>query len=190
MRPTWRRAIPVLLSAIVTGALAGTAAWYLKPPTPLRVTRFHFTPPDGQPFTGLARRVIDISPDGAQIVYAANGRLYLRSMSDQDAKTIAGTEIYQSVTNPVFSPDGRSLAFHATSDQTIKKIAVTGGAAVTVCAATMPFGMSWGPNGIVFSQGSQGIWLVSGDGGTPRSALVTLKDGEVSASPQMLPGGR
>jgi hypothetical protein len=189
-RPKWRRAIPVLLSAIVTGALAGTAAWYLKPSTPLRVTRFHFNPPDGQPFTGLARRVIDISPDGAQIVYTANGRLYLRSMSDEDAKAIAGTEIHQAVTNPVFSPDGRSVAFHATSDQTIKKIAVTGGAAVTVCAAAMPLGMSWGPNGIVYSQGSQGIWLVSADGGTPPSVLVTLKDGEVSASPQMLPGGR
>jgi serine/threonine-protein kinase len=115
-RPRWRRAIPVLLSAIVTGALAGTAAWHLKPLTPLRVTRFHFTPPDGQPFTGLARRMIDISPDGAQVVYTANGRLYLRSMSDQDAKAIAGTEIHQAVTNPVFSPDGRSVAFHLRSD--------------------------------------------------------------------------
>ncbi len=139
---------------------------------------------------GTARRVIDISPDGTRIVYAANGRLYLRSMSDQDAKVIAGTEIYQTVTNPVFSPDGRSVAFHATSDQTLKRIAVTGGAAVTLCATSMPFGLSWAQNGIVFSQGSQGIRLVSAEGGTPPSVLVTLKDGEVSASPQMLPGGR
>ena len=171
-------------------ALAGTAAWYFKPSTPLTVTRFQFTLPDGQPFTGFARRVIDISPDGTQIVYAANGRLYLRSMSEQDAKAIPGTEVYQAVTNPVFSPDGRSVAFHAISDQTLKRIAVTGGAAVTLCPAAMPFGMSWGPNGIVFSQGSQGIRHVSADGGTPPEVLVTLKDGEVSASPQMLPGGR
>ena len=33
-QPLWRRAIPVVLSAIVAGALAGTAAWYLKPVRP------------------------------------------------------------------------------------------------------------------------------------------------------------
>ncbi len=189
-RPVWRRAIPVVLAILITGVLAATAAWSFKPSPPLHVTRFLFTPPDGQPFTGLGRRVIDISPDGTQIVYAANGRLYLRLMSEQNAKAIPGTEIYQAVTNPVFSPDGRSVAFHATSDQTLKKIAVTGGAAVTLCTAAMPYGMSWGSNGIVFSQGSQGIKLVSAEGGTPPDVLVPPKDGEVPASPQMLPGGR
>ena len=189
-RPTWRRAIPVVLSALAAGALAGTAAWYLKPAPALRITRFQLTLPDGQPFTGLARRVIDISPDGAQIVYAANGRLYIRSMSELDATVIPGTEIYQAVTNPIFSPDGRSVAFHATSDQTLKTIAVTGGAAITLCAAAMPLGMSWGPDGIVFSQGSQGISRVSANRGTPPEVLVSVKDGEVSASPQMLPGGQ
>ena len=189
-RPIWRRAIPVVLSILVTGVLAATAAWSFKPSPPLHVTRFLFTPPDGQPFTGLARRVIDISPDGTQIVYAANGRLYLRLMSEQNARAIPGTDIYQAVTNPVYSPDGRSVAFHATSDQTIKKIAVTGGAAVTLCTAAMPYGMSWGSNGIVFSQGTQGIKLVSAEGGTPPDVLVPPKDGEIPASPQMLPGGR
>ena len=160
-RPLWRRAMPAVLSAIVVGGLAGTAAWYLKPSTPLRVTRFQYTLPDGQPFTGFARRVIDISPDGTHIVYAANARLYLRSMSELSPRAIPGTELYQSVTNPVFSPDGRSIAFYAVSDQTVRRIAVTGGTAATVCAAAMPFGMSWGPDGILFSQGSQGISLVS-----------------------------
>ena len=101
----------------------------------------------------------------------------------------SGTEGYQAVTSPVFSPDGRSVAFHATSDQTIKRIALTGGAAVTICPATSPFGMSWGADGIVFSEGGKGIRHVSLNSGTP-DVLVTLNDGEVSASPQMLPGGR
>ena len=188
--PLWRRAIPILLAAIAAAALAGTAAWYLKPSTPLRVTRFEFIPPDGQPFTGLARRVIDISPDSAQIVYAASGRLYLRLLSQLDAKSIPGSEIYQAVTNPVFSPDGRSVAFYATSDQTIKRIAVTGGTAVTLCTAAMPLGMSWGPDGVVFSQGSQGISLVAANDSTPPRVLGSPRTGEVPASPQMLPGGQ
>ena len=167
-------------------ALAGTAAWYLKPSPPLAVTRFQFTLPEGQSFTGLARRMVDMSPDGTQIVYVANGRLYLRSMSERDAKAIQGTEGYEAVTNPVFSPDGRSVAFYATSDQTLKRIAVTGGAAVTICPADMPFGMSWGPDGIVFSEGSKGVMRVSPDGGTP-DVLVSLKDGEVRRAHRCCP---
>jgi serine/threonine protein kinase len=188
-RPLWRRAIPGLLSAIAAGALAGTAAWYFKPSTPLEVTRFHYLLPEGQSLTGLASRMVDISPDGARLVYVADGRLYLRVMSEQDATAIQGTEAYQAVTSPVFSPDGRSIAFHASSDQTLKRIAATGGAAVTICPAAIPFGMSWGADGIVFSEGSKGIMHVSPNGGTPK-VLVSLKDGEVSVSPQMLPGGQ
>ena len=173
----------------MAGGLAGTAAWYLKPSPPLTVTRLQFTLPEAQRFSGIDRRMIDISPDGTHLVYVASGRLYLRAMADQDAKEIQGTDGYQAVKNPVFSPDGRSVAFHAFSDQTLKKIAVTGGAAVTICPSDLPFGMSWGPDGIVFAQRSKGISRVSPDGGTP-DVLVDPKDGEVSESPQMLPGGR
>jgi hypothetical protein len=44
------------------------------------ITRFPFTLPEGQQLTNLGRQVVAISPDGAQMVYAANRRLYLRSM--------------------------------------------------------------------------------------------------------------
>ncbi len=190
-QPRWRmrRAISLVLSAIMVGGLAGTAAWHLKPSAPRDVTRFPFALPEGQSFSAVGRRVVDVSPDGAQMVYVANGRLYLRSMSERDAKAIQGTEGYQSVTSPVFSPDGRSVAFYATVDQTLKRIAVTGGAAVTICAADQPFGVSWGSDGILFAEGSKGIRRVSPNGGTP-DVLVSLKDGEAAESPQMLPGGR
>src|SRR5262249_33678538 len=51
-----------------------------------------------------------------------------------------------------------------------------------------PLGVSWGPDGIVFGQGSEGIMRVSPDGGKPES-LVTVKTGEVAHGPQILPGG-
>ncbi len=160
-----------------------------SPPPRLRSLDSNYLLPEGLSLTGLASRMVDISPDGAQLVYVADGRLYLRVMSEQDATAIQGTEGYQAVTSPVFSPDGRSIAFHASSDQTLKRIAATGGAAVTICPAAIPFGMSWGADGIVFSEGSKGIMHVSPNGGTP-NVLVSLKDGEVSVSPQMLPGGQ
>jgi eukaryotic-like serine/threonine-protein kinase len=191
-QPLWRRAIPVVLSAIVAGALAGTAAWYLslRPATPLAVTRLPFTLPEGQAFSEpIARHMIALSADGAQIAYVANTRLYLRSMSELDVHAIQGTERYLYVTDPVFSPDGRSIAFYAAADQTLKKIATTGGVPVTICPADAPLGITWGPEGIVFGQRYKGIMRVSPNGGTP-DVLVSVKDDEEPHRPQLLPGGQ
>jgi Tol biopolymer transport system component len=129
-----------------------------------------------------------MSPDGTQIVYEANRRLYHRFMSELDARPIPGSEAFAAVFNPVFSPDGRSIAFFAASDLTVKKISVTGGAALTICPADNVFGMSWGMDGIVFGQGPKGIMRVSANGGRPEQ-LVTVKPGELAFAPQMLPGG-
>ena len=64
---------------------------------------------EGQNFSNAGRQAVAISPDGARMVYVANTRLYLRSMSELDARAIPGTEAPAGafVTNPVFSPDGR-----------------------------------------------------------------------------------
>jgi serine/threonine-protein kinase len=88
--------------------------------------------------------------------------------------------------NPAFSPDGRSVAFFA--DGAIKRIAVSGGAAVTICPADAPFGLTWDATGIVFGQGSKGILRCSPNGGTPQR-LATVKDDEQAQGAQMLPGG-
>jgi serine/threonine-protein kinase len=90
---------------------------------------------------------------------------------------------------PVFSPDGQSLAFYSTVDFAVRKIAVSGGAAVTICPADAPLlGMTWDASGIVFGQGSKGIMRVSANGGQP-TVVARVKSGEVAASPQVLPGG-
>lgn len=98
-----------------------------------------------------------MSPDGTQMVYVAmpGPQLYLRSMSDLEVKPISGTGVYDGVSEPAFSPDGRSIAFFARADRTLKRIAVTGGAAVTICAVEgSPSGLSWGSDAIVFGQGN------------------------------------
>ena len=177
------------LAAVLAGALTFAAAWSLRPsPPPLAVTRSVFPLPEGQSFTNPGRNTVAISPDGARMVYVANSRLYLRSLSEVDARPITGTERFQNVINPVFSPDGQSVAFFTTGDNTIKRIAVTGGAAVTIAPATNPFGMSWGPDGIVFGQAGAGILRVSAAGGTPQ-VLVKVNEDETADSPQVLPDG-
>ena len=172
-QPFWRRAMPVVLSAIVAG-VAGrnrrVVPQSLTPATPLAVTRLPFTLPEGQVFTGTWSAVIRwlCRRTARRWCIAANGRLYLRSMSELDVQAIQGTEGYRDVDDPVFSPDGRSIVFYAVDDQTLKKIAVTGGAAVTIRPGRRPVSASAGDRTASSSaKRSKGIMRVSPNGGTP-----------------------
>src|SRR6185436_11264936 len=135
------------------------------------------------------RQLVSISPDGSQFIYVANTKLYLKPMRELSSIFIQGTEIASGVLNPVFSPDSRSVAFYSGLDKTLKRIAVSGGAPVTISAIDSPFGMSWGPdNNILVGQGGKGIIRVSANGGKPET-IVSVKPNEVAHGPQLLPGG-
>src|SRR5262249_33798105 len=196
-RPWWKRAIPVLVAAMLAGTVVGIAVWNARPSImPPTITRFLFTLPEGQQFLdnnpvlpAPFLQLLAISPDGMQMVYVANRRLYLRSFSELAARPIAGTEVTQGALGyPVFSPDSRSIAFWSGDVQagTVKRIALTGGVAVTICQANYPFGMSWSNEWIVFGQ-VDGIKRVSANGGQPE-LLLSVK-GSRLWEPQVLPGG-
>ena len=184
--PLWKRAIPLVATVIVVGALSSIATWYFRPSTALRpITRFALTLDKDQQLTNANRQVIAISSDGTKMAYTTSSWLYLRSMSELEARPIREATQSANVSNPVFSPDGESIAFWSGDDQALKRIAVRGGVAVTICQAINPFGMSWGTDGIVFTQ-AEGIMRVSANGGQPER-LVDAKGEGVMASPQMLP---
>jgi len=190
-RSLWKRAMPVAIATIVASALT-SVAWNLRPSspaTPLPITRFSLALAEGQQFgfTLGTRQMVAISPDGTQMGYLTNLGLYVRSMSDLQARTIPGIEV--NIFNPVFSPDGRSLAFYSIPEGRIKRIAVSGGAAVAICQADLPFGMSWSAAGILFGQGNKGIMRVSPDGGKPEQ-LVSVKGDQFAHGPQILPDGQ
>jgi len=187
-RRRWAIAIAIGVAA-ATLAVAGAAIVLNNgSEVPLPVMRATFVLPEGQVFTNPGRRVVAISPDGSRFAYVANLRLYLRPLSELDATPIPGIEeSSDAVLNPVFSPDGRSIAFW--SPNTIKRISVGGGPAVTICEASRPFGMSWYGDTILFGQGGDGIKQVSASGGKPQT-LVTVRPGEIADGPQMLPGGQ
>jgi Tol biopolymer transport system component len=186
-RRRWAIAIASGIAA-ATLAVAGSAiVLNRKSGVPLPVMRATFVLPEGQIFTNSGRRVVAISPDGSRFAYVANLRLYLRPLSELDATPITEIQESDAVLNPVFSPDGRSIAFW--SPNTIKRISVGGGPAVTICEASRPFGMSWHGDTIVFGQGGDGIKQVSASGGKPET-LVTVRPGEIADGPQVLPGGQ
>jgi protein kinase-like protein/WD40 repeat protein len=184
-------AVSAAAAATVVFAICVAVAWRVWPDKPrLTVTRFSIGLGEGQEFFNTGRRVLNISPDGTQIVYVANQRLYHRLLSEGQAKPIPGTEEQQlGVVNPVFSPDGASIAFYAPADNVLKRIAVAGGSAVTLCPATYPDGVAWSGDAILFGQAGRGIVRVPATGGTPE-VIVPVRNGERAHGPQLLPGGQ
>jgi Tol biopolymer transport system component len=183
--------VVAIAAAVASAILATAVTWSVRPsPTPAPVSRFTFALPQEQSFSSASRQLVATSPDGTQIVYVANTRLYLRPISAFEAQPIPGTDVARGgVANPVFSPDGKAIAFWSGADQTVKRVAVGGGTAVTMCPADYPFGMNWTDDGLVFGQGSKGIMRVSASGGRPE-LLVRVKENEVAHGPQILPGGQ
>lgn len=197
-QPLWKRAVPTVTTVMVAAAVAATLAWnaWRLPAPP--VTRFPIVLPEGQQFAGRSQ-VLAVSPDGSRVVYAAgNGQstdaprqraqLYLRSMVEMGAHPVAGTSL--DVMSPFFSPDGQWIGFYSFQDSTLKKIALSGGAPLTICKADPPYGVTWDGEWIVFAdQGTKGILRVSPNGGEPE-VLAAVKPGEVFSAPQMLDNGK
>ncbi len=184
--PMWKRAATVAAAGVVA-ALAAISAWLLKPlPAPV-VTRFSMTLPAGQEFTNTGRQAIVISPDGLNLVYVANGRLYLRTLSSEEPQPLAGTEGAKGVFQPTFSPDGRSIAFVAGVE--LKRIALNGGTATPIATLKAGlYGLSWSGDHLVFGDSGTRILRVPVAGGTPEE-LVSVTAPELVSSPSMLPGG-
>ena len=178
---------------IAGGALVAALAvgWMMrpKPTAPAVVARFEMELPEGQDFTRTGRHTVALSPDGRHLVYVANRQLYLRAMHELSATPISGTEGLDPA-EPVFSPDGQWLAFW--SNDQLRKVPVTGGTPVALCAAQAPHGASWSGDRIFLGQERpSGIVEVEANGGTPK-LVVTLdeKKNELAHGPQLIAGGR
>jgi serine/threonine protein kinase len=175
-------------AALVLGLIiAGVAVWKMKPTEPRQVMRFDYDLPEGQQLSTTGSPLA-VSPNGKQIVYSTTKGLYLRSVDELTAKLIAGTE--GNTQQPFFSPDGKSIGYFSVTDGQLKKIAMSGGAPVTLCAVSQLVGAWWSAdNTIVYGQYPAGpIMRVSANGGTPE-ALIKSK-AELLIFPQALPDGK
>jgi serine/threonine-protein kinase len=134
-----------------------------------------------------------VSPNGRMVVIAASigGRgehqqLWLRPLDALQAQPMPSTE---DAVAPFWSPDSRYIGFFA--QRKLKKIAVSGGPAQTLCDAPSSRGGWWSDDGgfIVATLNTPGGLLrIPAAGGTPQP-LTQLKQGEVThRTPQVLPG--
>jgi eukaryotic-like serine/threonine-protein kinase len=194
-----RRAGSIVVAVAAATAITAYATWRLtRVPAPsLPLVRFAIALPTGDRFSNTGVHAVALSPDGSRLAYTANRRLFLRSMDQLEATPIRGTEgdTVAAGRGPFFSLDGRWIGFWQQGQ--LKKVPITGGTPLVLCAAENPWGVSWtSDNRILYGQseqgagkGAAGIWRVSSEGGRPEH-VVKLEAGEVAQGPQMLPGGR
>ena len=191
-RALWKRVAPLAAVGILAAAIGLLAMRNLQStPPPAPVVRFDSPLSAGLTLAPMARPFLNVSRDGTQIayVYGTNRTLYVRRLSERDAHAVPGTQNLGELFAPAFSPDGRALAFWS-GDGTIKRVSIEGGAAVTLCRADNPYGLTWDESGIFFAQGEKGtIVRVSADGGTPE-VIARAKQGQLVSGPEVLPGGR
>src|SRR5262245_21875647 len=194
--PSFRkRAIPVAAAAIAAAALTAAIVPRLKPTPPSgAIKRFRTPLPQGVVYLQPPRAVIAMSPDGSAFAFGTATGLFVHTLADDRTRQVVGgsgeSGAGAGVLNPVFSPDGRWIAFFEASggEGALRKVAVTGGAPVVLCRSFPPFGASWSDGQIVFATSTKGIQRVSENGGTPET-IVPAGGDFLMQGPQMLPGG-
>ncbi|HEU5256273.1 MAG TPA: protein kinase [Vicinamibacterales bacterium] len=194
--PSRVRTIAVAAGSLAAGAaLAAVAAWRLMTgpsiPQATQTTRMVITLPVGDTFPTdpiLNGGELAIAPAGDQIVYAAQHgettQLFVRAMDSLETRALAGTT---GAINPVFSPDGQTIAFFA--DGKLKKIPTAGGAVTVITNGQGFTAPAWDGENIFFSDTPGGPLLqVAATGGEPRTIREAFGGGV--SSPSFLGPGR
>jgi len=174
---TGRGSNPVTAVAVGVAAVSVVvAAWALTrsaPPEP--VHRVSVALPAGQeivdPWLGSA---LALSTDGSMLAYTGSHegptwQLWVRRRDELHAEPLPGTV---SALDPVFSPDGREIAFTTGRPGPVRVVPVDGGEGRTVTDSALWGDLDWGDDGAIYYRNPVGgISRVPASGG--RSELVT-----------------
>jgi eukaryotic-like serine/threonine-protein kinase len=191
-----RRSTGASIGWLAMGALIGagvSAAWSALRPrsvAPESPTRVVVALPSDTTIALTRGSAVALSPDGRRVVFVGRAhnkvQLYARSLERFESIPLAGTD---DAANPFFSPDGRWVGFFA--DGKLKKVALDGGAPVTIADARAPRGEVWAPDNTILMTASNtaSVSRVSAQGGKPEQ-VTTLQTGELSHRwPWLLPDG-
>jgi serine/threonine-protein kinase len=189
----WRRTATVGAAAAIGAALlVGAGVWWTMRPVPLRVVRSEFaTQAPALLSPTQTDRDIAITPDGTRIVYVGNNgtQLFVRPIDQLDAIPLGPPGVPRGI---FISPDGEWVGYFDVAN-TMKKVAITGGPAITLTVANgLPRGATWiSDDTIVFGTSERGTGLqrVSANGG---DAIALTKPGDLRTVdhywPKFLPG--
>jgi serine/threonine protein kinase/Tol biopolymer transport system component len=177
-------------SALLLVGAAIAAVLVTRGPEPVAdEVRFDIQTPPTTDLMSLA-----ISPDGQKIVFVATSegrsKLWLRRLDSGSAEPLIGTD---GAAWPFWSPDSRSVAFFASTDNRLKRLDIDGRSIQVLGMFPLGSGGTWNQDGtILFSHfaGSSPILRVSSNGGQASPATRLQPPELTHQSPQFLPDGR
>jgi serine/threonine-protein kinase len=196
---TRRAALTTLVGAAIgTAATGAFAISRYRSAVPRSLTQFAFAVPEGEILAATYANKLSLAPDGRRIAFfigssaGVPARLYLRSFRDLESKRIEGIV----PGNVFFSPDNRWLGYISAIPPSMRKVALSGGAPVTIFtrqAATGNSGATWADDDTIFfvSEIPGGLMSVPASGGQPREIRKIDKAQNESGLkfPCALPGG-
>jgi eukaryotic-like serine/threonine-protein kinase len=185
----WRRErlIWITICALLLLTALGLAFInFLRPKPAANVVRLAITRPE----TTTRTTNVTISPNGSTVVFlAANSEgkafLWVRPLSSLVAQQLEGTE---GATCPFWSPDGRFIGYFA--NQKLMKVDVTGGRPQVICDILENRGGAWNSDGTIIFAGTDGIYRIPAQGGTPTLVTKLYPKEEAHRWPSFLPDGR
>jgi serine/threonine-protein kinase len=187
-------AIAAASAALAVLALVSGRPWLRPSSGAAEVLRLQLVPAQGERLSlNDEWRAFATSPDGSKIVYAVESgptsELRLRALDSDLSTSIPGTEQGAA---PFFSPDGKWIGFAAGAK--LKKVALAGGAPVTLADAPFFRGAVWGEDGSIYFVPNTYVPIsrmpAAGGAAQPVTAIRTT-EGEVQHRwPELLPGGK
>jgi eukaryotic-like serine/threonine-protein kinase len=207
---TTRRTVLGTLASAAIGAAAGAGAVFsirrYDGATDRRLTRFTIAPPEPGMLDPSFNRRVAIAPDGSRIFFNAAipgaNAFYSRSLGEVQSNRVK--DVPSGGAGAFFSPDGRWVGFltaytggygypSAGASNRLRKVALSGGAPVTICSVDAFCGATWAEDGNIYFVDALpgGLVSIPGEGGTPKEVLkVDFDKGErLYKYPCALPGG-
>ncbi|HKQ96358.1 MAG TPA: protein kinase [Candidatus Polarisedimenticolia bacterium] len=182
--------VGLLVVALIT--TMGPIVMRLARPAPRQVARYDIQVPKEIAFDLSNRPSVALNPGGTMLAFIGTqegiSRIYVRRRDEAEAHAVPGSE---GASNPVFSPDGRWLAF--TSDNRLKKSSIEG-SVIDLAPVSDGRGIAWVDSGnIVYApEPIGGLMRIPANGGTPVpvTQLVEKDQERTHRWPEALPGGK